>query len=170
MKRATTIQTIQQKEGNSICADCKDSESVFVSTNLGVFLCPQCAMIHETLGSHISNIKPCDACICSAETLALLDQLGNLQANRFWEANLDASFHRPKRVENNELATFIYQKYVIHSFIPSPDQENCIDHQLFSAIIEKQASCPENKTTSFKPCHERMQDTRIQEDKREIAM
>jgi hypothetical protein len=49
------VKAIQQFSKN--CADCDAPEPDWVSINLGVFICIDCAGVHRSLGAHISKVR-----------------------------------------------------------------------------------------------------------------
>ena len=50
------LRELLQKPENLVCADCGAHRPTWGSSNLGVFLCTQCAGVHRSLGVHISAI------------------------------------------------------------------------------------------------------------------
>jgi len=93
------LKQFASEPANRICADCGDfGESMkhsWISTNLGVFICINCAGAHRSLGTHISQT------ICleldSLENVAVIEhilKIGNVVANSYWLA------HGSKGVKN----------------------------------------------------------------------
>ena len=72
---------------NGECADCGHASPDWVSLNLGVLVCVECAVIHQSLGAHISIPK----CIvtspeCWTEpALQVIRDVGNARSNALWE-------------------------------------------------------------------------------------
>eukprot|EP01080_Neovahlkampfia_damariscottae_P009639 gene9639-1843_t len=48
---------LRQKSENKTCADCGGSDAKWTSTNLGIFLCPDCSGVHRNLGTHITKVR-----------------------------------------------------------------------------------------------------------------
>jgi ribosomal protein L37AE/L43A len=48
---------LKQKPENKKCADCGSTETKWTSTNLGIFLCPDCSGVHRNLGTHITKVR-----------------------------------------------------------------------------------------------------------------
>ena len=51
------LRRIIKLNNNHICFDCGTTPTNWVSINLGIFLCVDCAQIHRGVGTHISKIK-----------------------------------------------------------------------------------------------------------------
>jgi len=66
---------------NLVCADCSAHRPTWGSTNLGVFLCTQCAGVHRSLGVHISMMLSTRLDDWNHEQLDTMDLLGNTRAN-----------------------------------------------------------------------------------------
>jgi len=83
------LRLFANEPANRICADCCDSgesmKHIWISTNLGIFLCINCAGAHRSLGTHISQT----ACleldgIQSVPLIEHILKIGNTVANAFW--------------------------------------------------------------------------------------
>ena len=102
------INDILNIEDNKYCADCKNNKSLWISINLGIFVCEKCAVFHMNLGKKISLIKstrsPKDLPI---EILKIIIKINNKIANNYWEYNLD--IFAPNEIRIME---FIKNKYV----------------------------------------------------------
>lgn len=91
----------------------------WVSLNLGVFICVECAFIHHTLGAHISTPK---SFVTSTEcwspaSLQVLRDIGNSRSNALWEY-LASIRTKPTPTSTHEIKEqWIYAKYVCHHFI-----------------------------------------------------
>lgn len=53
-KNRSEFRSLLAKRGNELCADCGSSEPTWVSINLGVFICSECAGVHRCKISHAS--------------------------------------------------------------------------------------------------------------------
>lgn len=70
------------------CAECGAKQPVWASLNLCVLLCPECSGVHRSLGSHISKVRGLTLDNWSINSLLLLEKIGSLKANEFWEYNM----------------------------------------------------------------------------------
>ena len=104
---------------NPECADCGHCSPDWVSINLGVLLCVECAFIHHTLGPHIS-IPKCLVTTTECWTepaLQVLHDIGNANSNALWEY-LASPRTKPTPSASHEIKEqWIYAKYVCHHFI-----------------------------------------------------
>jgi ADP-ribosylation factor GTPase-activating protein 1 len=48
---------MSNEELNKMCIDCKRPYPLFASINNGVFICDDCAILHKSMGSHISLVR-----------------------------------------------------------------------------------------------------------------
>ncbi|KAI9293617.1 Arf GTPase activating protein [Neoconidiobolus thromboides FSU 785] len=90
-----------KREGDNICADCKNEDPRWASYNLGIFVCLRCSGIHRSLGTHISRVKSLDLDTWTYEQYKHMEDIGNVKANRYWEAKLDPDFEPPERYINS---------------------------------------------------------------------
>jgi stromal membrane-associated protein len=80
------LHQLLQRGSNRICADCAAHKPTWGSTNLGVFLCTQCAGVHRSLGVHISAMLSAKLDDWTHEQLDVMDAIGNARANEKWVA------------------------------------------------------------------------------------
>ncbi|XP_072240460.1 stromal membrane-associated protein 1-like [Leuresthes tenuis] len=98
-----------REEDNKYCADCEAKGPRWASWNLGVFICIRCAGIHRNLGVHISRVKSVNLDQWTSEQIQSIQDMGNTNARRLYEANLPDSFRRPQTDQAVEF--FIRDKY-----------------------------------------------------------
>ncbi|KCV68230.1 hypothetical protein H696_05154 [Fonticula alba] len=113
---------------NNQCADCTAPWPRFVSLNLGIFLCEDCAGIHmdlstcsENSGHHQalpfwSKIRPMDFFNWSSDLFELFVLIGNARSNSLWERFL----HRPQ--PDYDRAQFIAGEAIMKQAQPDNDQ------------------------------------------------
>lgn len=107
-----TLGLVLKEEGNKYCADCRQRNPTWASVNLGVFVCLTCSGIHRSLGVHISQVRSTNLDTWLPKQVEFVKNMGNIKANKYWEATLPASFRRPPgNSPNPELASFIRDKY-----------------------------------------------------------
>jgi hypothetical protein len=111
--------------GNDRCADCRATEVKWVSTNLGAFLCINCAGHHRNLGVHISMVQ---SLMLDDSVLRIKDELmkkGNNKVNRQYEARIPSYWVRPKQAlaakgnqRHRETKTWnlIRQKFIVDKY------------------------------------------------------
>jgi len=98
------------------CADCDATDPKWVSINLGVVLCIQCAGVHRSLGTHVSQMRSIVMDDFSQEELKFLDSAGNAQANIKYEQYLHAGQKIDSSSSAEERKNYIVAKYVEQIF------------------------------------------------------
>jgi len=83
------LKQFAQQPMNRICADCGDTgesmKRTWISTNLGIFLCINCAGIHRSLGTHISTILCLELDSWNdPDQIDHILKIGNKLANECW--------------------------------------------------------------------------------------
>lgn len=108
---------LSQAPGNRLCADCNQRDPFWVSMEVGVFLCPECAMLHQQL--RISSIK----CIFSTndrwtnDHVNMLKSHGNIRVNAMLEKNLPDVFDWIQPDDSMEKKeSFIKSKYIVKAY------------------------------------------------------
>ncbi|KAM8882151.1 arf-GAP with Rho-GAP domain, ANK repeat and PH domain-containing protein 2 isoform 1-T2 [Synchiropus picturatus] len=100
-------------ESNMSCADCRAEQPEWASVNLGVVICKKCSGQHRSLGPNISKVRSLklDSSIWSNELVELFLEIGNVNANCFWAANLPVDEEIYSGASAEQRATFIRRKY-----------------------------------------------------------
>jgi len=118
----------QLLEKNSFCAECGCNEVDWISVNIGVSLCSDCATVHRNLGVRISQLKSVMLDNWSKIVLQChLQCLGNEKVNSIWENCIPEGWEKPKPNSNMEQReNWIVAKYQWYGFIAedrSPKEE-----------------------------------------------
>jgi len=114
------LKAIRRLPENSICAECKITSSEWASTNLGLFICMDCAGVHRGLGTHITKIKSCTMDTWTPKEVAFMESIGNAKANSYWEARLPYGGGISPTVNSRQRAEFIRSKYEQKKYYAAP--------------------------------------------------
>ncbi|XP_045077647.1 arf-GAP with Rho-GAP domain, ANK repeat and PH domain-containing protein 2 isoform X1 [Coregonus clupeaformis] len=100
-------------DSNRSCADCRAPQPEWASINLGVVICKKCAGQHRFLGPSLSKVRSLklDSSIWSNELVELFLEVGNKNANSFWEASLPMEEQLHMGASPEQRATFHRRKY-----------------------------------------------------------
>ena len=107
------------KRGNETCADCASCEPTWVSINLGVFICAQCAGVHRSLGTHISKVQSLKLDTLDDDELKTFKAAGsnNAKANILLEYAVPLEYYKPVPDEPRTYRErYIREKYVKMTF------------------------------------------------------
>jgi len=104
---------------NPTCADCRAPNPEWVSLNIGVLICTQCAAVHRSLGSHISKVRSLveHQSSFSPGIFALLDKLDNNCVNQVWEGWIGDIRSNNNYSGRQERERWIRNKYVYRFFL-----------------------------------------------------
>jgi len=94
------LKELLSRPQNKICADCNAHKPTWGSTNLGVFLCTQCAGVHRSLGVHISMMLSTKLDDWNHEQLDVMDMVGNTRGNEKYEYHVPDEFLKPHHQED----------------------------------------------------------------------
>jgi len=143
---AAFLQQIHAEPCNAACADCNAPNPGFVSTNLGMVLCGDCASLHETelntpslfatkgIRSKIRSLTGDASSLPAPADVYIVSMIGNQIGNSIWEAKLMASqpmmFERKPNVKSTreEKQRHIVNKYLNREYLAQePDGLGVID-------------------------------------------
>ncbi|EKD04653.1 ARF GAP-like zinc finger-containing protein-like protein [Trichosporon asahii var. asahii CBS 8904] len=112
------LEDVLAQPGNDKCADCHAPSPRWASTNLGIFLCVQCASQHRRLGTHNSRVKSVTLDEWTREQVVHMRSIGNTKSNAIF--NPDERRHPPPlqvgEERDSELFKYIRRKYELGAF------------------------------------------------------
>ncbi|GMT16752.1 hypothetical protein PFISCL1PPCAC_8049 [Pristionchus fissidentatus] len=82
---------LRKDKANRCCGDCGEADPKWVSINLGLLLCIECAGLHRSLGVHVSKVRSLTMDSFDAETQEMIVQMGNTMANSVFISHLPSS-------------------------------------------------------------------------------
>lgn len=112
--------------GNSVCADCSAQDPKWVSINIGVFLCIQCAGVHRHLGTHISQMRSIMMDVFSKDEEKNLQKNGNSKVNEELEKYLQGNQKIEPTVDPASREIFIKAKYADLTFTNAEQSKNFV--------------------------------------------
>lgn len=101
---------------NRNCADCGQLGTKWASSNIGVFLCIQCAGMHRKLGTHISKIKSIALDDWTEEQMQCMQEAGGNEAVNKRYNTLPEVHRFPVSSGYSAQEAFIKEKYEKRSF------------------------------------------------------
>ncbi|KAJ6229494.1 adp-ribosylation factor gtpase-activating protein [Anaeramoeba flamelloides] len=111
------LENLKRLPKNQSCADCLSARPSWVSYNLGIFICINCAGVHRSLSVQISKVKSTTLDNMTIQQTEKLVEIGNSKSNDYYEYYLPHDFKRPSPTNAVGLRQFIRDKYV-----------NCLRH------------------------------------------
>jgi len=111
MNPINSVERMLSLPGNSICADCGTQGPKWVSINIGVFLCIQCAGVHRHLGTHISQMRSIVMDVFTREEEKFIQTQGNQKINAELEHYLESIQKITHNVDPGSREKFIRAKY-----------------------------------------------------------
>ena len=121
---------------NPTCADCASTKPDWVSLNLGVCLCVDCAGVHRSLGVHISKVRSVTLDALSRRELGVLLALGNTSMNTIYEEEVAKGWTKPSAEDGREKReTWIKSKYQFKGFIPWDNTDEKVKAAKHSALL-----------------------------------
>jgi hypothetical protein len=119
--REHQIKILSAAPGNKYCSECGSTKDVeWISLNLCVVFCLDCAGIHRSLGVHISQCRSFKLDVLDHSILQCFGSLGNEKSNSVWEANPTAVQGLRKPTPGTPRATreaWIRAKYETRMFL-----------------------------------------------------
>lgn len=120
-----TVEEIASIGGNHECADCQTKDPNWVSINLGIFVCVDCAGTHRSLGTDYSKVRSLqlDSNWQNEEVVELLHRMGNDRAKLIYERCVPSFYIRPSSLPRNSTSlgavreNWIKAKYMRKEFV-----------------------------------------------------
>ncbi|CAJ0941977.1 unnamed protein product, partial [Mesorhabditis belari] len=132
------VSAILNHVGNNRCADCGSTSDVtWVSLNLGIVICIECAGIHRELGVHISRIRSLTLDNTSSEQLAIVLALGNNTANQIWEHHAPRDAKPKPEASREQKEEWVRQKYLEKKFVAAIRVDETLATQVVQAVLKK---------------------------------
>ncbi|GMS84763.1 hypothetical protein PENTCL1PPCAC_6938 [Pristionchus entomophagus] len=82
---------LRKDTANRCCGDCGEADPKWISINLGLLLCIECAGLHRSLGVHVSKVRSLTMDSFDGETQEMLAQMGNTLGNSVFLSHLPSS-------------------------------------------------------------------------------
>lgn len=100
--------------GNTVCADCAESDPEWSSINLGILLCIECSGVHRGLGTHISKVRSLtlDVSSWTDELIEVVQGIGNTVSNSIWDCPNSQSLRK-----SLGKAMYIREKYANKAYV-----------------------------------------------------
>uniref|UniRef100_A0A913HD90 Centaurin-gamma-1A n=1 Tax=Strongyloides stercoralis TaxID=6248 RepID=A0A913HD90_STRER len=131
------IKALHNIPGNDKCADCRATNPIWASINLGILICIECSGIHRNLGTHISKVRSLELDDWPIEYLAVMKAIGNSFSNKIWEHNAPKD-KKPLPDSTRDIKeAWIRNKYEQKRFLPAIPVDRTLGRQLFDSIIAK---------------------------------
>ncbi|KAJ3424487.1 adp-ribosylation factor gtpase-activating protein [Anaeramoeba flamelloides] len=110
-KHMKILKNLLQIPSNQVCADCGCAGPTWASVNLGLFICINCAGVHRSIGTHITQVRSTTLDSWTIKQVKTMSEVGNKIGNSFWEAKLPEGFVKPKPSNKFAVEQFIRDKY-----------------------------------------------------------
>ena len=121
MSEMSGVDRILSVAGNRVCVDCAVANPDWASINLGILMCVDCAGVHRSLGTHITQVRSLtlDVECWQGELLEFMCSVGNACFNASWEASASKGVRRPQTNPGNAFLRkyFITRKYQVKAFM-----------------------------------------------------
>lgn len=132
----TVLEKVYENDSNRICADCDDKNPHWASINLGIVLCKKCAGVHRMFDTSISKIRSLrmDTRVWTPSLIELMKEIGNANANLFWEHDLMPVQKLLKDALPEERKQFAQLKYQQRHYSNQHDQAHS-KKQLNEALL-----------------------------------
>lgn len=121
---------------NRVCCDCSMVGPTWASKNLGVFVCLDCAGVHRSMGTHISQVRSVDLDSWVPAWVSVMESVGNAIGNSCWEARMPPGKKITPSVSKEARTAFIREKYERKAFY-SPREEGAVAAPVLSAAEQR---------------------------------
>lgn len=133
---------LRKDNTNRCCGDCGEADPKWISINLGLLLCIECAGLHRSLGVHVSKVRSLTMDAFDGETQEMLAQMGNTLANSVFLSHLPSSSSQispPPATPSSsreQRETWIRAKYVEKRFAAAPMRKSSTCTRLDEGVKE----------------------------------
>lgn len=101
---------------NRLCSDCSMVGPTWASKNIGVFVCLDCAGVHRSMGTDISQVRSVDLDSWTPAWVAVMERVGNAIGNSCYEARMPPGKKISPSVSKDARSAFIREKYAKKAF------------------------------------------------------
>ncbi|XP_060080907.1 arf-GAP with Rho-GAP domain, ANK repeat and PH domain-containing protein 1-like [Ylistrum balloti] len=134
----TILDQIRENPSNRKCADCDAPDPHWASINMGTVLCKQCAGIHRKFDLNVSKVRSLrmDTSVWSPSLIEMMKQIGNDNANMFWEKHLRSKSAFNQDMEPAQRRQHLEKKYEERKYIdkhPLSDNKLSLSEELLKA-------------------------------------
>ncbi|XP_058876872.1 arf-GAP with dual PH domain-containing protein 1-like [Acipenser ruthenus] len=93
-RAVSVLKEIRQKHGNSVCADCGETDPEWASCSLGIFVCLTCSGIHRNIPK-LSKVKSLTLARWEDSEIEFMAENGNTAVCAKYEAEVPVYYYRP---------------------------------------------------------------------------
>jgi hypothetical protein len=135
-KRAGSLKLLWELPGNRACCDCGRDDPDWISTNLGITLCVDCAGAHRSLGVHLTKVRSATLDDLDPFLLSYMAAMGNVKSNQVWLSGLLPGTAIPTTESaRGDKAQFVQSKYARRAFVHTPAETNASPSAQLWAVV-----------------------------------
>ncbi|CAE1227666.1 unnamed protein product [Acanthosepion pharaonis] len=126
---------VWENPSNKNCADCDAQDPNWAALDFGILICKKCSGIHREFNLVKSLLL--DYKIWTPSLIEMMQQIGNENANNFWEFGMNPALKIDSNATDIERKDFIENKYKKKLFINSHhlhNQPNMLNEALLEAV------------------------------------
>jgi Arf-GAP/GTPase/ANK repeat/PH domain-containing protein 1/3 len=129
--------SIQNRPGNTFCADCNATKPEWASLNLGCLLCINCSGVHRNLGAHVSKVRSMTLDVWRPEYVSVMLACCNQFNRATYEQKVPSrGYKRPIHSSSREeREAWIKAKYERNEFLSDlPESTLTFSERLMEAV------------------------------------